>query len=157
MTVHRAQTLSEGSLLTAESHEVKPDSAVMERIRGGAAGNLVALRLGSVCRLSSVAKLHMSQMRIVLLVIQAGAVGLGAAEHLFLLLHRHLVPAGEVVHPALRQDEAAACARRTFGHEGDFGLILWFGVACAVNETGHVQRLAVDESRRLAGDRHVAR
>ena len=100
----------------------------------------------------------MAQVAVGLLAV--GLVGLGellAPEVLFLLLIGERVPAVEVVHPALGDDVAAACARVAVGHDGHGRLILVGGVAGAVLEAGHVQRVAVDERGRLTSDGHVAR
>ena len=88
------------------------------------------------------------------LLVQAGGVGLGPTEVNLLGGHIKLLPGHQVVDPTLGDDEAAARTRLAVTDDGHGRLILILWVARAVDETGHVQALAVDESGGFPGHAH---
>ena len=73
-----------------------------------------------------------------------------------MVFRREALEVGEIVHPPLRDAERSTGSRLPLWHDGAIVLLFWYRVACAVDETGQIEAVAVNERRRLARDGHVA-
>mmetsp|Transcript_28746 Transcript_28746/g.72761 ORF Transcript_28746/g.72761 Transcript_28746/m.72761 type:complete len:200 (+) Transcript_28746:466-1065(+) len=159
--VHAAHAVDERLLCLAEPDEVEARDPVAALLGRGVRvwrrppSHLVALRL-AVVAVVAVPEVHLADVRVARQVLQLHGAILRAPEDLFLPIHRQLVEGGEVMHPALRDDEAAPRAGVASGDDGDFKVPrrrIW--VARAIGEAGHVQRVTIDEGLRLPGHSHV--
>ena len=110
-----------------------PTVAVVERIRRGAASDLIDLVAALVAVIAVRAQLDVAEVAVGLLGI--GLVRLRellAAEVLLLLCIGQGVPAVEIVHPALGDDVRTAGTRLAVGDDRRGRLVLVGGVAGAV-------------------------
>ncbi|UWN48335.1 hypothetical protein ASALC70_00515 [Alcanivorax sp. ALC70] len=83
-------------------------------------------------------------------IVEFHGVGLGAAEHVFLVGHRHFVESLQAgVHPFLAEHPAAAGGGMGVGDDGGLAGGLPFRVADAIDEAAQVAQVVVDEGFHL--------